>query len=75
MKKKNSLKITYTPHWNKVQGVLSELWKVNTLIIHIGVHSFTPILNNQKRNTDIGILYDPSRKKERELALRWQKAT
>ncbi|MBP9681488.1 MAG: N-formylglutamate amidohydrolase, partial [Bacteriovorax sp.] len=66
--KEDLIKNYHTPHWNKVQGALSELWKVNTLIIHIGVHSFTPILNNQKRNADIGILYDPSRKKERELA-------
>ena len=25
-------------------------------IVHLGIHSFTPVLNGKKRNTDIGIL-------------------
>ena len=37
-------------------------------IVHLGIHSFTPVLNGKVRNTDIGILYDPSRPLEREYA-------
>ena len=37
-------------------------------IIHLCIHSFTPVLNGKTRNTDIGILYDPSRPQECELA-------
>ena len=37
-------------------------------IIHLGIHSFTPELNGKVRNTDIGILYDPSRPQERAYA-------
>ena len=37
-------------------------------IVHLGIHSFTPELNGKVRNTDIGILYDPSRPQECELA-------
>lgn len=37
-------------------------------IIHLGIHSFTPTLNGKVRNTDIGILYDPSRPQERAYA-------
>ncbi|MBO5532968.1 MAG: N-formylglutamate amidohydrolase [Fibrobacter sp.] len=37
-------------------------------IIHLGIHSFTPELNGKVRNADIGILYDPSRPQECELA-------
>ena len=37
-------------------------------IVHLGIHSFTPVLNGKKRNTDIGILYDPNRPAERKLA-------
>ena len=33
-------------------------------IVHLGIHSFTPELNGKVRNTDIGILYDPSRPQE-----------
>ena len=33
-------------------------------IVHLGIHSFTPVLNGNVRNTDIGILYDPTRPQE-----------
>ena len=42
--------------------------KKGAAIVHLGIHSFTPVLNGKVRNTDIGILYDPSRPAERELA-------
>jgi Predicted N-formylglutamate amidohydrolase len=34
----------------------------------LGIHSFTPILNNVVRNADVGILYDPSREAECHIA-------
>ncbi len=34
---------------------------------HVSVHSFTPVLDGQMRNADIGLLYDPSRPAERSL--------
>lgn len=37
-------------------------------IVHLGIHSFTPVLNGKIRNTDIGILYDPTRPQERAYA-------
>ena len=37
-------------------------------IVHLGIHSFTPVLNGKPRNTDIGILYDPMRPQERAYA-------
>ena len=37
-------------------------------IIHLGIHSFTPVLNGKVHNTDIGILYDPARPQERAYA-------
>ena len=40
----------------------------NATIVHLGIHSFTPVLNGKVRNTDIGILYDPSRPQERAYA-------
>ena len=42
--------------------------KSEPTIIHLGIHSFTPTLNGKVRNTDIGILYDPSRPQERAYA-------
>lgn len=37
-------------------------------VIHLGIHSFTPVLNNVVRNSDIGILYDPARAWETQVA-------
>lgn len=37
-------------------------------IVHLGIHSFTPVLNGKVRNADIGILYDPTRPQERAYA-------
>lgn len=37
-------------------------------VIHLGIHSFTPVLNNVVRNSDIGILYDPARAWEAQVA-------
>ncbi len=41
---------------------------VQPAIVHLAIHSFTPILDGRTRNADIGILYDPSRPAEREIA-------
>ncbi len=39
-------------------------------IVHLSLHSFTPVLNGVARSNDIGILYDPGRRREKELARR-----
>ena len=43
-------------------------------MLHLSIHSFTPVLHGQTRNADIGLLYDPGRAGERRLAVAWQKA-
>ncbi|MDT8448047.1 MAG: N-formylglutamate amidohydrolase [bacterium] len=40
---------------------------------HVAVHSFSPIWEGQPRRTQIGLLYDPQRDAEKELALSWQR--
>ena len=49
-------------------GSLRQAQRPEAAIVHLGIHSFTPVLNGKKRNTDIGILYDPNRPAERKLA-------
>ena len=57
-------------YWTEYRAAIEKFVKANAKkeIIHLGIHSFTPELNGKVRNTDIGILYDPSRPKECELA-------
>lgn len=43
-------------------------------VVHLAVHSFTPIMRGEQRRADIGLLYDPARSNEKDLALRLQAA-
>jgi predicted N-formylglutamate amidohydrolase len=43
-------------------------------VVHVSSHSFTPVLDGEVRNADIGLLYDPRRSRERALAARWKAA-
>lgn len=37
-------------------------------VLHLAVHSFTPILDGKSRSTDIGLLFDPQRREEAAFA-------
>ncbi|NDE15486.1 hypothetical protein EBZ80_11200 [bacterium] len=39
-------------------------------VIHLSIHSFTPVLRGARRTTDIGILFDPARPQEAAIARR-----
>jgi len=51
----------YYPHRNSVEDVIL---KVSKPALHLSIHSFTPVLNGEIRNVDVGILFDPDRKGE-----------
>jgi len=40
-------------------------------VVHVGVHTFTPVFQGQSREVDLGVLYDPARPREEEVAARW----
>lgn len=48
-------------------------WLLKNLprIVHLSVHSFTPVLDGEVRTCEIGLLYDPARQAESRLAARW----
>ncbi len=55
----------YDPYRDKIEEEILRLIKIGEEVVHLSFHSFTPILNGEIRNTDIGILYDPSRNSEK----------
>lgn len=55
----------YIPFRTEVEDRIKKLIEKGEKVIHLSVHSFTPILNNHIRSADIGLLYDPSRKEEK----------
>lgn len=60
----------YLPHRNRVAAQVHRLVEAGT-VIHLGVHSFTPVFRGVRRPAEIGLLYDPSRAAERALCRRW----
>ncbi|GAA5038407.1 hypothetical protein GCM10011506_34470 [Marivirga lumbricoides] len=67
------IKKYYLPYRNKLEKFISENISQGHTIIHLSIHSFTPVLNGETRKTEIGILYDPDRTLESAYALKWQK--
>lgn len=61
----------HAPHWQRVERVLDDAARPT---VHVAVHSFTPKLGRDRRDFEIGLLYDPRRARERALALRLRDA-
>ncbi len=55
------------------QPVIDHIKKLPGPIFHLSIHTFTPILNGEIRQTDIGLLYDPDRPFEKQLSEIWAK--
>ncbi len=64
----------YVPYWTSVQAAVQSAVEQDSRVVHIGSHSFTPVLDGQVRDADIGLLYDPARSGEVALCARWRDA-
>ena len=64
----------YVRYWTSVQQVVQHALEQHTRVVHIGSHSFTPVLDGHVRDADIGLLYDPGRSGEARLCARWRDA-
>lgn len=62
----------YRPHLRAVTGKAKAVTGRGLLLVHVGVHTFTPELNGRIRRADIGLLYDPARKEEKEFCRSWK---
>jgi predicted N-formylglutamate amidohydrolase len=64
----------YLPHRAAVEQAVALSRARGVTVLHVGVHSFTPVLNGVRRNADIGLLFDPRRARERALCRSWKAA-
>jgi predicted N-formylglutamate amidohydrolase len=64
----------YTPFRSATLQAVEEVLPWCDLLLHLSVHSFTPVLDGVVRTNDIGILYDPQRQAEKDLARRLTQA-
>ena len=64
----------YYPYREAVEKAITDISARGKGVLHLSVHTFAPILHGIKRQTDIGLLYDPSRDRERDFCAKWQTA-
>lgn len=62
----------YRPYRNLIYQEIKKKSQQSSVVLHLSIHSFTPILKGVKRSTDIGLLYDPRRTLEKKFCVTWQ---
>jgi predicted N-formylglutamate amidohydrolase len=65
--KQEVLRAFYFPYRQKVAESIERYLQQGKNVLHLSIHSFTPILNGKKRKADIAFLYDPQRELEKEV--------
>lgn len=64
----------YLPYRERVERLLVEAIARAGRVVHLSVHSFSPLFRGRFRRTDVGLLYDPSSRCERQICRVWQAA-
>jgi predicted N-formylglutamate amidohydrolase len=62
----------YHPYRDLVAGWIAGRLQQGRNVLHLSVHSFTPVLAGARRRADIGFLYDPARLREGAICHDWQ---
>jgi predicted N-formylglutamate amidohydrolase len=61
----------YLPHRRAVERAIARARGRSGFVVHLAIHSFTPVLDGDERRADVGLLYDPARARERALCRSW----
>jgi predicted N-formylglutamate amidohydrolase len=64
----------YAPYRLEVERAAMQAARAGALLLHVSSHSFTPRLHGEVRCADVGFLYDPARRIERDFVAAWQAA-
>lgn len=62
----------YKPFRKQTEELIKAHINNENQVLHLSIHSFTPILNGVTRNAGIGLLYDHARHGEKEVARIWK---
>ncbi|MCJ7629634.1 MAG: N-formylglutamate amidohydrolase [Longimicrobiales bacterium] len=57
----------YRPYRDRVTSLIEGWIESGATILHLAIHTFTPVLNGEVRRVEVGLLYDPGRREERAL--------
>lgn len=58
----------YFPYREKVETEVAGIIGKGNTVLHISIHSFAPVKSGKKRKADIGLLYDPACKIEKNIS-------
>ena len=64
----------HLPYRRSVESAAAAHISRGETVLHLSVHSFTPMLNGKTRTADVGLLYDPARKREAEFCDGWRES-
>ena len=59
------------PHREEVAAAVAGPIGRGERVLHVAVHSFTPVMDGEARNADVAFLFDSARSRERKFAERW----
>lgn len=62
----------YFPYRKNIEAAIQHEIQKQRPIIHLSIHSFTPVLDQIERQAEIGLLFDPKRQREQSIARRIQ---
>lgn len=62
----------YLPYRNQVEKAVKSLILEGSQVVHLSIHSFTPVWHGSERKTDIGLLFDDERVEELNFAMSWK---
>jgi predicted N-formylglutamate amidohydrolase len=63
----------YRPYRDEVERVISEQTRRRRRVLHLSVHTFTPVLDGRVRRADVGLLHDPKRIGETGFCDAWRR--
>ena len=66
------LETHYHPHRRAVEDQIRRWTEAGERVLHLGVHTFTDVLDGVVRTVDLGLLFDPDRPGERAFCGAWK---
>lgn len=63
----------WEPYRQEVESHIADHVGQGAAVLHVSVHTFTPVLGTHVRRADVGLLYDPRRNWERQIAAQWRR--
>jgi predicted N-formylglutamate amidohydrolase len=69
--KKMILQKYYEPYRDLIEAEILAKIRKQYSVLHLSIHSFTPVFDGVERQVDIGVLFDPQRNREHKISDIW----